>query len=97
MPHAGEAVKLMVDGYHEAQSMRWHRSFDGHKVHSNLQQQGEFLIEHLGPLKLWLKLKVADHGLLQYQLKRVSLWGVRIPKWLAPWLGCLRIGSIWRL
>ena len=85
MPGEGETVKLVVDGYHEQHSMRWNRSFDGHKMQSTFQEQGECLIEHFGPLRLWLRLE-ADNGALHYQLKRVSLWGVSIPKGLAPGL-----------
>ena len=86
MPAQGESVNLIVDGFHEADRMRWIRSFDGHEMQSNFQQQGEYLIEHLGPLKLWLRLSVDDSGSLNYQLKRVSLWGISIPRWLAPGL-----------
>lgn len=86
MPREGETVKLVVDGYHESDSMRWNRCFDGHEMRSNFQQDGEFLIEQLGSLKLWLKLSVDDNGSLHYLLKRVSLWAISIPSWLAPGL-----------
>jgi len=86
MPQASEAVYLIVDGFHESHSIRWHRSFAGHSMQSQFQAEGPFLIEHLGPLRLWLKLKVGDNGSLQYQLQRTSLWGITIPKWIAPGL-----------
>ncbi len=84
MPAASESVALVVDGYHEPHGMRWHRSFDGHEMQSHFQEQGDYLIEHLGPLKLCLKLQVTATGAVNYQLKRVSLWGIRMPTWLAP-------------
>ncbi len=86
MPDEGESVNLIVDGYHQQHSMRWNRCFDGQLMKSNFQEQGPFLIEYLGPLKLWLKLKVDDKGTLNYRLKQVSLCRVPIPAWLAPGL-----------
>jgi len=84
MPRAGESVQLIVDGFHEEDRMRWHRTFDGHEMRSGFIAQDDFLIEHLGPLKLWLKLAVDADGSLDYHLKRTSLWGIALPKWMAP-------------
>ncbi len=86
MPAAGEKVKLVVDGYHEQHSMRWHRSFAGHQMLSNFETQEKFIIEHLGPLKLWLKLSVDGNGSLNYQLERVSVGRISIPGWHLAWL-----------
>jgi len=83
LPPAGESVHLVVNGYHEEQQMRWQREFDGHLMQSCFRLNGEFLVENMGPVKLWLKL-VVEQGVLQYHLSKASLWGIRIPSLLSP-------------
>jgi len=83
LPPAGESVHLVVDGYHEEQQMRWDRKFDGRLMQSCFRVKGEYLIENMGPACLWLTLGV-EQGVLQYNLNRVSLWGITIPRWCAP-------------
>ncbi len=83
MPAAGDSVRLQVHGSHYADAMLWRRDFAGRQLQSNFTLQGDFLVEKMGPLRLYLKL-VARAGALVYQLSHVKYHGVRLPRWLSP-------------
>lgn len=83
LPPAGESLRLVVNGYHEVDQMRWQREFEGHRMQSCFRLKGEYLVENMGPVKLWMKLGV-DQGVLEYHLSKASLWGITIPRIFAP-------------
>jgi len=85
LPPAAESVQLTVDGYHEDSQMRWLRNFGGHQMQSCFRLEGDYLVENMGPVRLWMKL-VVEQDTLQYKLCRASVWGVTIPAWFAPGL-----------
>ncbi|MES2818352.1 MAG: DUF4166 domain-containing protein [Pseudomonadota bacterium] len=83
MPAPGSAVPLVVEGRHDAAGMRWQRDFAGRQLVSHFRPQGAYLLEQMGPIKLWMHLRV-EQGRLTYNLDHASIWGLPIPKGLAP-------------
>jgi len=83
MPKAGESVQLVVHGSHTDHEMRWSRTFDGHVMQSCFKEHGPYLVEKMGPISLWMQLRVAD-GALEYKLIRARFWGLPLPAFLAP-------------
>jgi hypothetical protein len=54
-------------------------------MQSRFRLEGEYLVEKMGPVKLWMKLRV-QNTVLEYELVRASIWGVTLPARLAPQL-----------
>lgn len=86
-PQAGENVPLRVDFKSENGRERWTRTFAGRAFHST-QEQGrgryEWLVcERFGPLCAGMAL-VAEGGRLRLIVRRWSVFGIPMPRWLAP-------------
>lgn len=83
MPAAGPAVALTVKGQHDAEGMRWQRDFAGRQLVSHFRRHGDYLLEQMGPIKLWMRLAVEQDQLV-YHLDHASIWGLPLAKSLAP-------------
>ena len=86
-PKAGENVPVRVDFKNENGVERWTRTFAGRAFHST-QEQGrgryEWLVcERFGPLCAGMALAL-DRGKLRLVVRRWSLVGIPMPRWLAP-------------
>lgn len=85
MPPANANCNLNVYGSHTPLYMKWQRHFESHIMESTFSLKGAYLSESLGPIKLLLKLNT-ENNQLNYQVKKVSVCGMPIPKLLAPTL-----------
>lgn len=74
---------MSVEGDHLPDRMIWNRRFGERKFESCFRLQHGRLIESLGPFRLFLRLEVREHR-LRYVLERVTLFGVPVPRRLAP-------------
>jgi hypothetical protein len=86
-PRAGENVPVRVDFKVEHGRERWTRTFAG-RAFRTTQEQGrgrfEWLVcERFGPLCAGMAL-VLDDGRLRLIVRRWSVLGIPLPKWLAP-------------
>lgn len=82
MPAAGQ-VAMSVEGDHLPDRMIWDRQFDNRRFRSCFGLDGNRLIESLGPFRLRLRPEVRDQR-LRYVLERVTIFGVPMPRNLAP-------------
>ncbi len=82
-PKANPQAQLSVDCEHTENTMHWKRNFDGLKVESHFTQDGDFLIEYLGPLALSFKAIEKDRA-LHYQFIKTRLWGIPMPNVFSP-------------
>lgn len=62
---------------------RWTRHFGPHRFSSTLSEVNGDLVERFGPLRFHFALPLV-HGGLKMQMKRWSLFGLRLPMFLAP-------------
>ena len=62
---------------------RWTRHFPGRSMTSILSNQGAYVVERLGPVKLWFMLEATTNG-LSMNLCKVTLQGLPLPHWLTP-------------
>jgi len=82
-PRENPKSKLRVDCEHTKDSMVWMRDFDGLKMKSSFERQGDFLIEFLGPLAMHFK-AVEKNGSLHYLFVKTKFMGVVLPDFLSP-------------
>lgn len=82
-PHAANDVHLVVHCEHDAHSMRWQRYFNEQAMYSHFKRKREFLIEHLGPLALYLH-AVEKNGELHYQFMHTRFFGLPWPAFFGP-------------
>jgi len=82
-PRENPKSKLRVDCEHTSDSMVWMRDFDGLKMESSFERQGEYLIEFLGPLSMYFK-AVEKDGELHYLFIKTKFIGVFLPNFLSP-------------
>jgi hypothetical protein len=85
LPAAADSVAMSVEGEHLLDCMIWNRQFGDRHFRSCFTLDRGRLIESLGPFRLRLRLEVRDHR-LHYVLERVTLFGVPVPRALAPTL-----------
>jgi hypothetical protein len=83
LPAAADRITMSVDGDHLPDRMIWNRRFGDRKFESRFQLRQGRLVESLGPFRLRLRLDVQDHR-LRYVLERVTLFGVPVPRRMAP-------------
>ena len=83
LPAASEGIEMSVEGEHLPDRMIWNRRFGDRRFESCFRLQHDRLIESLGPFRLQLRLEVRDLR-LRYVLERVTLFGVPVPRRLAP-------------
>ena len=83
LPPAADRTAMTVEGDHLPDRMIWSRRFGDRKFESCFQLQQGRLIESLGPFRLRLRLDVRDQR-LRYLLERVTLFGIPVPRSLAP-------------
>ncbi len=83
MPEAGKSVFNTVNAYHYPDRMEWERTFDGVAFNSCFTLSGSYLVETMGPLKLYLTGAV-ENGALIYRLAFVKAFGITMPKILSP-------------
>ncbi len=62
---------------------RWTRDFAGRRFSSELSQSGSFLVERFGPLRFAFAPEADETG-LRMRMRHWSLFGLRLPLWLAP-------------
>ncbi len=83
LPAAADQTAMSVEGDHLSDRMIWNRRFGDRKFESCFQLRQGRLIESLGPFRLRLRLEVQDSR-LRYVLERVALFGIPLPRRLAP-------------
>jgi len=86
-PRAGENVTVRVDFKLANGRERWTRTFAGRAFHST-QEQGRgrdawLVCERFGPVKVAMAL-VLDGGRLRLIVRRWSMFGIALPRFLAP-------------
>ncbi len=81
-PPEGEHA-LHVDFEEEDGVERWTRDFAGRRFSSDLSQSGDLLVERFGPLRFAFALEGDETG-LRMLMRHWSLFGLRLPLWLAP-------------
>ncbi|MBV8839320.1 MAG: DUF4166 domain-containing protein [Alphaproteobacteria bacterium] len=86
-PRAGENVAVRVDFVRENGRERWTRTFAGRAFHST-QEAGQgrsawLVCERFGPVCVAMAL-VTDKGILRLVVRRWSLFGIPMPRFLAP-------------
>ena len=74
---------MTVEGDHFPDRMIWNRRFAERKFQSCFRLRRGRLIESLGPFRLQLRLELGNHR-LRYVLERVTLFGIPVPRSLAP-------------
>ena len=74
-------VELQMTGV-EAHEI-WDRTFGSKTLRSRVWACDGRLIEAVGPLRLGFRLQVEEGG-LDFLQERTWLWGIPLPKWLAP-------------
>ncbi len=86
-PRAGENVPVRVDFTLENGRERWTRTFAGRTFHSTQEEgrgRSEWLVcERFGPVCVAMAL-VVDHARLRLIIRRWSLFGIPLPRCLAP-------------
>jgi Domain of unknown function (DUF4166) len=85
LPAASDRIAMTVDGEHLPDRMIWNRQFGSRQFHSCFTLDRGRLIESLGPFRLRLRLEARDRR-LHYVLERVTLFGLPVPRVLAPHL-----------
>ena len=88
LPEGGEAVPLLLSVEPHGGGERWRRNFAGREfVTEQGEHAGALMAERAGPFELRFRL-TAEGGALAYRQEgaflRVSSWGVRLPRLLAP-------------
>lgn len=83
LPAAGDQVAMAVEGEHLPDRMIWNRRFSDRRFRSCFRLDENRLIESLGPFRRRLRLEVRDRR-LRYVLERVSMFGLTVPRGLAP-------------
>jgi hypothetical protein len=83
LPRTSDRVAMTVEGEHLPDRMIWNRRFGERKFASCFRLHHGRMIESVGPFHLQLRLEVRDHR-LRYVLERVTLFGVSMPRSLAP-------------
>jgi hypothetical protein len=83
LPHTSDRVEMTVEGDHLPDRMIWSRRFGARKFVSCFRRRHGRLIESVGPFHLQLRLEVHDHR-LRYILERATLFGIPVPRGLAP-------------
>mgnify|MGYP002700078784 FL=1 len=82
-PKARNSCTLKVECHHSATSMLWIRNFDGHIMKSSFFRNQNSMIEKLGPLDLFFS-PTEKNGSLSYNFLSTKLFGIPLPKRLAP-------------
>ena len=85
MPKSSERVLLTVDGRHTDDAMIWNRRFGDVEMISHFELDGDFFVENMGPIKLWMTLK-NKNGELIYTLEKSQFLFIPLPKFLSPTL-----------
>lgn len=85
LPAAAERVTISVEGEHLPDRMIWNRQFGDRQFRSCFTLDRGRMIESLGPFRLRLRLEARDRR-LHYVLEHVTLFGLPVPRFLAPQL-----------
>lgn len=85
MPKTSDHVELTVYGSHSEQYMKWRRLFGATEMTSTFVRDGEYFVESMGPIKLWMKL-ANDNGQLVYRLVKSRFLFMPLPASLSPTL-----------
>jgi hypothetical protein len=85
MPKSTDSVLLAVDGQHTEDAMIWKRRFGDVEMISNFVLDGDYFVESMGPIKLWMTLNNQD-GELVYTLEKSQFLFIPLPKILSPTL-----------
>lgn len=83
LPPASDRIDMTVEGEHLPDRMIWNRRFGDRTFESCFRLRQARLIEALGPFRLQLRPEARD-GRLVYALERVALFGIPVPRLLAP-------------
>jgi uncharacterized protein DUF4166/saccharopine dehydrogenase-like protein len=86
-PPAGDDIPVTVDFRRDGDREIWRRNFGG-QVFSSIQEEGRarfdrLLCERFGPCAFGLAL-VIDDARLWFVVRRWSVFGIPMPRWLAP-------------
>jgi Domain of unknown function (DUF4166) len=85
LPTTAKGIAMSVESDHLPDRMIWNRQFGDRRFRSCFTLDRGRLFESLGPFRLYLRLEVRDHR-LHYVLERVTLFGIPVPRRLAPHL-----------
>ena len=83
LPAASDRTEMTVEGEHLPDRMIWNRRFGARTFASRFRLHHGRLIESVGPFHLQLRLEVRDHR-LRYVIERATLFGMPVPRRLAP-------------
>lgn len=82
-PQSGECVPLTLKVQRTAAWETWNRDFSGRPLVSHHTREASYLVEKLGPVKIYHTLTV-DGGALLHEAYRTTICGMRVPRVLAP-------------
>jgi Domain of unknown function (DUF4166) len=85
LPAATERGAMSVEGEHLPDRMIWNRQFGDRQFRSCFTLDRGRLFESLGPFRLYLRLEARDRRLC-YVLEHATLFGLPVPRILAPHL-----------
>jgi hypothetical protein len=95
-PRSGAGQDISVDLSVEADAEHWVRTIGGRRFSSVLRQgrgRSEWLMrESFGPITVDIAL-LLDKGCLRYIVRGWTLFGIRLPRWLAPRSTALESGA----
>ncbi|WP_437605300.1 DUF4166 domain-containing protein [Sorangium sp. So ce834] len=87
MPAAAEDVLVTLAVERSGDGERWIRAFGGRLLCSSQWRSGDLLVEALGPIQCWFRLR-AEGGALVFEQARSTFglrgFGLPLPRWLAP-------------
>jgi hypothetical protein len=83
LPRSNPAADLIVTAWHFADQIVWSRSFDGRVFESTFKRDGDFLVEQMGPLSLYMQ-PMSEGGRLVYRLIATQIGPVALPRFFAP-------------
>lgn len=83
LPPAGRNIPFSVSGDHWPDGVRWLRNFDGVRIDSGFEREGELLLERHWPFTFRFRL-VVENARLSYRLQSVEFCSIALPLWMAP-------------
>lgn len=83
MPPTAKRARFIVNGNHLENGMQWHRLIDDKAMNSWFELNGNLLVEKLGFIHMFLRLRVENQALI-YSIVKTRIFGLTIPRFLAP-------------
>ena len=96
LPRTGRDQPLSFELVADEQAETWTRFFPGRRMRSRLSIEGAYLVEDFGPVRLWFQL-TADAAQLEMHLRKLTFFGIAMPRWLRPTARAVESGTADRI